>query len=588
MALDTKQEKINVEELRGRQIGRVLVKMKKITRDQVHEALEVQKHKGGPLGQILIDLGYLDSGTLALGLGFQAGMEFVNLDKIDVADEVIRQIPAQMATAYKVVPVEFDAQHNHLTVAVASADNFQATDDLRTLMGFQVTAKITTQEGLDRALATYYDVGSGESIGDLINELAGDEQLSQLENRGESIDLDTIREMADSNPVKRLLNTVLLQAIRDKASDIHFEPFEDEFKMRYRIDGHLYEMLPPPKYIAVAIASRIKVMANLDIAERRMPQDGRIDLLIDGNPVDLRISVLPTMFGESVVMRVLDRSQVNLDLDRLGMREDDLRSFRTLIRKPHGVLIVTGPTGSGKTTTLYSALRELNHPDVKILTAEDPVEYDQDGMIQVQIRSDIGLTFARVLRSFLRQDPDIILVGEIRDLETAKIAVESSLTGHLVFTTLHTNDAPSSVARLLDLGIESFLITATLEAVIAQRLVRTICPRCKEEFNPTVDMLLELELTPEQVEGRSFYRGTGCDYCRGTGYSGRLGVYEIMTMDDTMRDLIMKQASSNQLRDAARKRGMRTLREAGLLAIFDGLTTIEEIVAHTIVAESAL
>ena len=425
-----------------------------------------------------------------------------------------------------------------------------------------------------------------ESIGELINEIAGDEQLQALENRGESIDLETIREAADSNPVKRLVNMVLLEAIRNRASDVHFEPFEDEFKMRYRIDGLLYEMLPPPKSIAVAIASRIKVMANLDIAERRLPQDGRIELLINDQPVDLRVSVLPTMFGESVVMRVLDRSNVSLDIERLGMREDDIRIFRQLIRRPNGIVIVTGPTGCGKTTTLYAALNELNTVDVKILTSEDPVEYDIDGLIQVQIKEDIGLTFARCLRHFLRQDPDKVLVGEIRDLETAEMAVQSSLTGHMVFTTLHTNDAPSSLARLLDLGLEPFLITATLEGIVAQRLVRTICPRCKEEFSPTEDMLMELNLTPEQVAGRTFYHGAGCEYCRGTGYSGRIAIFEIMLLDDELRELIMQRRSTNMIREAARKRGMRILRETGLLSIFDGQTTIEEIVSQTIMEES--
>jgi type IV pilus assembly protein PilB len=335
----------------------------------------------------------------------------------------------------------------------------------------------------------------------------------------------------------------------------------------------------------MAVASRIKVMANLDIAERRLPQDGRIELLINNAPVDLRVSVLPTMFGESVVMRVLDRSQVSLDMEKLGMREDDMGIFRQLIERPNGIVIVTGPTGSGKTTTLYSALNTLNTVDIKILTSEDPVEYDIDGLIQVQIKEDIGLTFQRCLRSFLRQDPDIILVGEIRDMETAEIAVQSSLTGHLVFTTLHTNDAPSSIARLLDLGMEPFLVTATLEGIVAQRLVRVICPRCKEEYTPTEDMLMELNLTPEIVAGKNFFRGTTCDYCRGTGYSGRMAIFEMMLLDDDLRDLIMKRSSTNVIREAARKRGMRTLRESGLLAIYDGQTTIEEIVAQTIVDE---
>jgi type IV pilus assembly protein PilB len=381
---------------------------------------------------------------------------------------------------------------------------------------------------------------------------------------------------------------VLLEAIRNRASDIHFEPFEEEFKMRYRIDGVLYEMLPPPRAIAVAIASRLKVMSNLNIAERRVPQDGRIELVVNGNPVDLRVSTLPTMFGESVVLRVLDRSNVSLDLERLGMREDDIRLFRQLIKRPHGIVIVTGPTGSGKTTTLYSALSEVNDVSVKILTSEDPVEYDIDGLVQCQIHDEIGLTFARCLRHFLRQYPDIVLVGEMRDLETARIGVEASLTGHLVFSTLHTNDAPSAVARLLDLGLESYMLTATVEAIIGQRLVRSICPKCKEEFHPTEDMLMELNLTKEATADRTFYHGKGCDACRNTGYSGRVAIYEFMQLDDGLRELINSQNSTNLIREEARKRGMRTLRESGLLAIFDGITTIEEVVAQTIFEEEEL
>ena len=375
-------------------------------------------------------------------------------------------------------------------------------------------------------------------------------------------------------------------AIKEKASDVHFEPFEDEFKMRYRIDGVLYEMVPPPRYVALAISSRIKVMANLDIAERRMPQDGRIELLVKGAPIDLRVSVLPTMFGESIVLRVLDRSNVQLKVDRLGLRDEDMVTFRQLMRKPNGIIVNTGPTGSGKTTTLYAALSELNVPEVKILTAEDPVEYDIDGLVQTQVNPEVGLTFARALRSFLRQDPDIILVGEVRDLETAQISVQASLTGHLVFTTLHTNDAPSAIARLLDLGMEPFLITATLEAIVAQRLVRRICINCKSEYKPTEEQLMELNLRPEDIGERTFHFGNGCDYCNNTGYRGRQGIYEIMTLDDSMRQLIMDRASTAVLRRAAVKRGMRTLREAGLLAIYDGVTSLDEVVRETIVEEA--
>jgi type IV pilus assembly protein PilB len=382
--------------------------------------------------------------------------------------------------------------------------------------------------------------------------------------------------------VVKLLNLVLLQAIKDKASDIHFEPFEEEFKMRYRIDGVLYEMVPPPVHLALPIVSRIKVMANLDIAERRLPQDGRIELTVSGNPIDLRISVLPTMYGESVVMRVLDRSNVELEIDRVGLRDDELSTMNELIRKPNGVVLITGPTGSGKTTTLYAALSSLNEPTEKILTAEDPVEYDIDGLVQCQVNTDQDLTFARLLRSFLRQDPDTILIGEIRDLETAQIAIQAALTGHLVFSTLHTNDAPSTVLRMIDLGVESFLITATVEAIVAQRLVRRICIKCKEEYTPSETELMEVELRPADVVGRTFFRGAGCDACNGSGYKGRLAIFEILVMDDGMRELIMTQASTALLRTEARRRGMRTLRESGMLSIYDGRTTIDEVLRETI------
>ncbi|MHC4074619.1 MAG: GspE/PulE family protein, partial [Planctomycetota bacterium] len=375
------------------------------------------------------------------------------------------------------------------------------------------------------------------------------------------------------------------QAIRDKASDIHFEPFEDEYKMRYRIDGVLYEMVPPPKYIAAALSSRIKVMADLDIAERRLPQDGRISLTVQGNPIDLRVSVLPTMFGESVVLRVLDRSQASFNLAELGLSQRDHETVRKLIRKPNGIIIVTGPTGCGKTTTLYSALDELNDIATKIITTEDPVEYDVDGLVQVQMRPAIGLTFARCLRSILRQDPDIILVGEIRDLETAEIAAQASLTGHVVFTTLHTNDAPSSVARLLDLGVEPFLITATVEGIVAQRLIRRICLKCKTQFEPTEAQLIELQLTPDDIKGKEFYYGRGCSKCNGTGYKGRIGLFEIMVFNDEIRELIMNQGSTGVLRDAAQKNGMILLRENGLAAVYDGITTIDEIVKETMIEQ---
>ena len=446
----------SIEQLRGRQIGRILIKMGKLKRTQVHEALEIQKEQRGPLGAILVELGYITEEDLTHALAAQSGMEFVDVAKMDIPEDVIALMNVQMAMTYRVVPFNRDPETNEVSIVMDSADNFLAADDLQTLLGCRIKCFLSSPADLQKALDRYYPEGDQESITGLIGELTEDSDLAKFEGRGDSIDLAELKEMADLNPVKKLLNLVLLQAIKDKASDIHFEPFEDEFKMRYRIDGVLYEMVPPPRYIALAISSRVKVMANLDIAERRLPQDGRIELQLKGAPIDLRVAVLPTMFGESVVLRVLDRSNVQLRLDRLGLRDDELNAFRQLMRKPNGIIVNTGPTGSGKTTTLYAALQELNDPEVKILTAEDPVEYDIDGLVQVQIRTEVGLTFARALRSFLRQDPDIILVGEIRDLETAQISVQASLTGHLVFTTLHTNDAPSSVARLVDLGLETF------------------------------------------------------------------------------------------------------------------------------------
>lgn len=575
-----------IRQLKGRNLGRILIKMGVLTRDKVSECLQIQQEKGGKvkLGKILLDKGLVDEKQLNIALAAQRGMEYVDLGRREIPKGVLQHVPAQMARTYRVIPFAYDASRNELTVAMDNPDNFRATDDLATLTGFSVVAKVADSNAIQEALNRYY-AESEESINDLISEISEDGNLATFEGRDKSIDLEELKELAESNPVKKLLNLVLLQAIRDKASDIHFEPFEDEFKMRYRIDGVLYEMVPPPKHIAVALSSRIKVMANLDIAERRLPQDGRIPLTVGGNPVDLRVSVLPTMFGESVVLRVLDRSQVDLRLDMLGVRERDLKKIKQLIEKPNGIVIVTGPTGCGKTTTLYSALKELNTIDRKIITTEDPVEYDIDGLIQVQMRSDIGLTFARCLRSILRQDPDICMVGEIRDLETGEIAIQASLTGHLVFTTVHTNDAPSTIARLVDLGLEPFLVTATLEGIVAQRLVRKICTNCKTPFEPTEEMLMELGLTPEDVGGKQFYYGRGCEMCNGTGYKGRTGIFEIMVLNDEIRDLIMNRASTAILQEAARRAGMTTLRENGLDLIYDGVTTIEEVARETLAAQ---
>jgi type IV pilus assembly protein PilB len=571
-----------IQELKGRRFGRALTKLGKVTREQVHQGLELQKttSKGKKLGDILVEMGLIQPVDVLMTLAGMAGMKFVSLKGRTFDEATMKSVSPEMARNAGIVPIEFNASTKQLVVAMKEPGNFAAVDTLRNMLGYKVSAVVAPADEIDAELKEHYQAKS--TLKEIYADTAANSTVAALAGRGASIDQATLIDAASDNQVVQLLNYVLMQAIRDKASDIHLEPFEDEFKMRYRIDGVLYDMESPDKTLAMAIVSRVKVMAKLDIAERRLPQDGRIELNLGGAPVDLRVAVLPTMFGESVVMRVLDRGNVQLSLDRVGLREDDLEKVNGLINKPNGIVIVTGPTGSGKTTTLYAALNSLNDITTKILTAEDPVEYDIEGLIQCQVNHEQELTFAKLLRSFLRQDPDIILVGEIRDLETAQIAIQASLTGHLVFSTLHTNDAPSSILRLMDLGVESFLLTATLEAIVAQRLVRRVCAGCKENFMPSEEQLMELSLRPQDVANRTFARGSGCDKCNKTGYKGRLALYEIMSMDDTLRELVMTQASTAVLKMEARKRGMRTLRESGMLSIYDGQTTIEEVVRETL------
>ncbi len=563
-------------------LGQVLKDMDKISEYDIQQALLEQKQKGGALGKILVEKGAIQEDDIQIALAMQSGMQKVELDQLDIPPEIVEMVPASFAESNGVVPVSFDG--NTLVVALADPLNIQLLDDLKFLIkeANEIRAAVSDPGSVERAVERYY-AGKSESVQDM---LGSPDDFIVEESREEIPDIQQLEKDAHAAPVVKLLNMVLLQAIKDRASDIHFEPFETEFKIRYRVDGVLYEMMPPPLQLARAVISRVKVMSNLDIAETRLPQDGRIELNIAGRPVDLRVSTLPTMFGESVVLRVLDRSNVSLDLEQIGLRPDELETFRALLKKPNGIILVTGPTGSGKTTTLYSALQEANSIEVKIITTEDPVEYDIDGLIQVPINEDIGVTFAKCLRSILRQDPDIILVGEVRDLETAQIAVEASLTGHIVFSTLHTNDAPSSVTRITDLGLEPFLLTATLEAIIAQRLVRRICLKCRTEYEPSDEELYELELTRSEVIGRTFYYGKGCKECNGTGYKGRIAIFEMMLLTDRQRQLIMSNASTAALRKAAQEEGMRTLREGGLLHIFDGITTIEEVVRETISASA--
>ncbi|MGQ9576012.1 MAG: GspE/PulE family protein [Thermoguttaceae bacterium] len=565
-----------------RRIGQILVDLGFITDRQLGVLLEEQQQrKGELLGQVAISMGMITEEQLTQALAEQMGLQVINLSEVVVPPEVLAHITEPMAQLYRIIPVSF--HDNTLTVAMCDPQKLSVIDELRSFLGYDVRAVVASEKDVLRALERYY-AGGGESVEQLIAGLEQDDELAaaaaRLEREG-PIDLTSVEALADSAPVRKLLNMVLLLAIKDHASDLHFEPFENEFKIRIRADGVLYEMVPPPRHLAMAITTRLKVMANLDIAERRLPQDGRIRLTVGGHPVDLRVSVLPTMFGESIVLRILDRSVVMLDLDVVGMEPTTLATFRQIIRRPNGIVLVTGPTGSGKTTTLYGALNELNCPEDKLITTEDPVEYDIDGIIQLPIDPTIGNTFAHCLRSILRHDPDIILVGEIRDLETAEIAVQASLTGHMVFSTLHTNDAPSAITRLRDMGIPPFLITATLEAVLAQRLVRKICPECREETVPSTETLAELDLTPEDVIGKKFYRGRGCPACNNTGFRGRTGIFELMPMNEMLRELIHRSVSTEKLRDAALRSGMRPLRQAALDKVFAGITTIEEAIRET-------
>ena len=567
-----------------KRIGQILIDLGLIDETQLDTMLEEQQARGGELlGRIGLSLGFFTDEQLGEALAEQWNTTFVTLYDQEIPTDTLRLLSEPMAQLYRVIAMKLVG--NRLTVATAAPQKIQIADELRTLLGYEIDILVATDPEIDKALEKYYssDIDTVES---LVEGMEKDAELAAAAaaaaSSGNAFDLTGIEALAESAPVRKLLNMVLLLAIRDGASDIHFEPFEQEFRIRIKADGVLFEMVPPPKHLAIAITTRIKVMANLDIAERRLPQDGRIELTVGGHPVDLRVSVLPTLFGESVVMRVLDRGVVSLDLTKVGMNDTILRQFREVIIRPNGIVLVTGPTGSGKTTTLYSALSELNTIEDKLITTEDPVEYDIDGIVQVPIDADIGNTFAACLRAILRQDPDRILVGEIRYVETAEIAVQASLTGHMVFSTLHTNDAPSTVTRLRDMGVPPFLITATVEAILAQRLVRRICTNCIEEIQPEADILADLEISTEEALSKKFYRGKGCEKCNNTGYKGRLGLFELMIVNDEMRDLIMRNASTEVLREAARKAGMVTLREAGMDGIFAGDTTAEEVIRETI------
>ena len=543
-----------------------------ISKEQLDEINETHLKTGVSLADAIISSGLISKGQLLKAIADSLGYEYMPTLPNEISPELARQLRPPVARMYAAVPIKCD----DVSITLAAQDPFNNAiiDDLTFSLNKDVSIVVTDPTAVEILLRQTYGDEDAD-IDDILSEFSGKEYDDS--DMSES----NINSMANETPIIRFVNLVLQQAIRDKASDIHFEPFEDCFRIRYRIDGALYEMAPPPKSLALPVISRVKVLANLNIAENRIPQDGRIKMSISGRPVDLRVSTLPTQFGESVVLRILDKSVVNLDLEKLSVADDVMQSIRKLVSLPNGIFIVTGPTGSGKTTTLYSALREVNTVDLKILTAEDPVEYEIDGIMQVQINHHVGLDFARALRAFLRQDPDKIMVGEIRDLETAQIAVQASLTGHVVLATLHTNDSPGAVTRLMDMGLEPFLIAASLEGVLGQRLVRKICKNCRTAYEPGQEMIDMLGVDPIEIADKQFYFGKGCKECANSGYKGRQGLFELLLVNDALRQLITARAPTLVLKQKAIELGMRTLRDDGLRAIFDGTTTVDEVLKYT-------
>jgi type IV pilus assembly protein PilB len=561
--------------MNNKQVAEIFIEQNVLDPSQADDVLNEANLNGKTIAQAIVDGGFVDAHGFYQTIAEALGTEYVNLADQEIAPEILRLIPNGLARLHGVLPIGMS--DNTLRVALIDPLDPRATEDLRFALGTDVDVVIAPTEQIEERIRQYYGSDTS-SIEDVLKQLGEAGGLLQLREDGAAGDIEA---EANATPIIRFVDLILYQAIQNRASDIHFEPFENEFKIRYRVDGALYEMSPPPRHLALSVISRVKVMANMNIAERRLPQDGRIQKHIAGRSVDLRVSTLPTQFGESVVLRVLDRTTVNLDLEMLGMPDYIHECILDVINRPNGIFIVTGPTGSGKTTTLYSCLRKINTIDSKLLTAEEPVEYDLEGIVQVPVNESIGLTFARALRAFLRQDPDRIMVGETRDLETAQISIQASLTGHLVFTTLHTNDAPGAVTRLIDMGVEPFLISSTLEAVLGQRLIRSICPNCRATYQPSEDLLAQLEISRRDIGQKIFHYGKGCETCNQTGYRGRKGIYELMRITDPIRELINERAPTVALKQKAIELGMITLRQDGLRSVFAGDTTIEEVLKYT-------
>lgn len=554
-------------------LGKILIEKNLISQEDLQEALLAQKSTNLRLGQVLVKKGLVTEDDILSALSERYGVPYQSTLQYDDRENAFANIPVMFLKKNKIVP--FKSVKNTVFVAVSDVLNIQPLDDLKMLFpNCNLEPVLTTEDEISRVIQQHYDGAASASTTEVLEDLEGSE-IDMLS--GPVAETEDILDMANEAPIIRLVNTILKQAVNDRASDIHIEPYEKELFVRFRIDGILYKMFNPPKKFQNAIISRIKIMANLNIAENRLPQDGRIQIKIGGKDIDIRVSIFPTHYGERVVLRLLNKTDMSFNLDSLGFSEKSLATYNRLIQKTHGIILVTGPTGSGKTTTLYSVLMRLNTPDVNILTVEDPIEYQIPGIGQMQVKPKIDLTFANGLRSILRQDPDVIMIGEIRDLETAEIAVQAALTGHRVFSTLHTNDAASGITRLIDMGVEPFLIASSVNALLAQRLVRTICPHCRESYKPTSKMLAELGLTMKDLKGGKLFRGKGCEKCLNTGYMGRIGIYELLEVNSEIRKMILAHADSNEIKDYAVSKGMITLLQDGLQKAAAGITTVEEV-----------
>ena len=557
-------------------LGDMLVKAALITREQLNQALQQQQTGGGRIGGNLVKLGFISEDDITSFLSRQYGVPSINLSHFEIDATVIKLIPSEIAQKHQVIPI--NRTGNVLTVAMADPSNIFAIDDIKFMTGFKVEPVVAAETSIKNSINKYYD--SAGLVEDIMKGF-DDKDVEALREEDDNVNAAELGKAAEDAPVVKLVNLILTDAIKKGASDIHIEPYEKSFRVRYRVDGMLYDVMQPPLRLKAAITSRIKIMAQLDIAERRLPQDGRIKIKMAGKEMDYRVSTLPTLFGEKVVMRLLDKGNLQLDMTKLGFSPETLTDFETGLLMPFGMVLVTGPTGSGKTTTLYSALNRLNTVDTNIMTAEDPVEFNLPGINQVQTKAEIGLTFAAALRSFLRQDPDVIMVGEIRDYETAEIAVKAALTGHLVLSTLHTNDAPGTISRLLNMGVEPFLVSASCNVIVAQRLARRVCQGCKEIVAVPPQAMMSVGFSPEDAKTFKPCKGKGCQTCNDTGYKGRVALYEVMLIKDNIKEAILQGASSIELRELGRKNGMLTLREAGLQKIREGMTTVEEVLRVT-------